>query len=903
MQPTELYDRSGEHLILRLENPAINERRYLPLDPQGLETPLLDTSEYDGTTLSPALAAATIAFTDPEFWQHPGFHLQKGYSPTLAERLVSDLLLGDEPPGWRRSLRAKLLAAQITARFGRGKVLEWYLNSADYGNLLFGANAAAQAYLGKPASALNLSEAALLASVSDAPDLNLWDAPDIARERQQKVIQAMLRAGWVTTAQAEEANQANITPPPSPQMSSLAAQSFTQLVLQQLSNILGNPQVIRGGWKIITTLDTDLQSQVVCTSERWVSPESTSTDYTSCEAARLLPTRPVEGLSPQARLQASAVILDPQNGQLLAFAEAPSPAMGTTMPSGTGLTSLAAHQPGSLLTPFIYLTGFARGLSPASLVWDIPERVPAIIASEIPPDTEYHGPMRLRLALANDYLAPALYLLAQLGTETVWRTAQQMGLASLSPLSGVEAYRLPLRGGAITPLEAAQAYATLANGGVLSGFTPNPPNGPVTPATLLQVFDPLGNLRLDCQARPAECHWVERPVINPQMAYLLTHILSDEAARWPSLGHPNPLEIGRPVAAKLGRTGDSTDAWTIGYTPQMTIGVWVGIPEADESKLKLSPLTAAGLWHALIQFASADEPPQAWEAPPGITSLMVCETSGLLPTPECPTTVTEVFLNGYEPTHPDNLYRTFLINRQTGLLATVFTPPELVEKRVMLVIPPEASNWAKQAGVPMPPEEYDLVYLPPEQLEAHIHSPEMFTYVGGEVPIIGTASGEDFSYYSLQIGEGLNPNQWIQLGDPISTPVEDGMLITWDTRGLDGLYALRLQVVRTNQRVDTAIIQITVDNQPPEIMVLYPEDGQQFIYPQDRLVRFQAQATDNYTLAQVTFFVDGQLLATLTSPPFALPWNGTLGRHTFLAIATDRAGNQQEASITFTIRR
>jgi hypothetical protein len=181
----------------------------------------------------------------------------------------------------------------------------------------------------------------------------------------------------------------------------------------------------------------------------------------------------------------------------------------------------------------------------------------------------------------------------------------------------------------------------------------------------------------------------------------------------------------------------------------------------------------------------------------------------MLPTAECPNLVSEVFLNGNEPIQPDNMYRRYAVNRETGLLATVFTLPQLIEDRVYLVVPPEARAWAEAAGLEIPPASYDAIQAPPVDPDVNILSPELFGEIGGDVTIEGTAAGEDFVSYRLLAGQGLNPQEWIEIARG-SQPVTDGILARWDTGGLSGLYAVQLQVLRSDQRVDTAITQFTV---------------------------------------------------------------------------------------------
>jgi hypothetical protein len=210
-----------------------------------------------------------------------------------------------------------------------------------------------------------------------------------------------------------------------------------------------------------------------------------------------------------------------------------------------------------------------------------------------------------------------------------------------------------------------------------------------------------------------------------------------------------------------------------------------------------------------MQLASQNPSRDGWVIPADVSVINVCDPSGMLPTADCPNLVSEVFLNGNEPIQPDTMYRKYSVNRETGLLATVFTLPQLIEERVYLVVPSDARSWAEGAGLDIPPSNYDVIQSPRFDETVNIISPALFSEVSGEVEIRGTAAGADFVSYRLLIGQGLNPREWIQIADG-NEPVTNGLLADWDTSGLNGLYALQLQVVRADQRVDTAIIQVTV---------------------------------------------------------------------------------------------
>jgi membrane peptidoglycan carboxypeptidase len=675
LQPTRLYDRSGQTLIYTLENPASSGKNYLYVSSRISKSSVKDELGEEAAAFSePApddLIASILAVQDPTFWEHNGYLLQglrQGEHRTLAQRLVVDLLLWEEPPGLVRDLRERLLAAQITGHYGRARIIEWYLNSASFGPKIIGADAAARAYFDKPAAELNLAESALLAAVAESPSLNPFTAAEIVRERQQQVLSTMLTQGVINHEEMQEALltplefNAPVEPPYEP------APAFTRMVLDQLEQRFGSRWLERGGLNIITSLDHDLQTQINCTSNeelnRLQSGVTTQLPPSEkeCSAALLLPTMPISAGLSRRELAANVIVFNPESGQVLALS-------GGTYP-GLDPTRLPGHSPGTLLTPFIYLTAFTRGFSPASLVWDIPSNLPGL---EITAQDEnvYRGPIRLRTAFANDYLIPAVQVINQIGPENVWQTAQQMGITSLlqSWPSNYESGQRFFQGSETTLLEMVQAFGVFANLGASTGlvdlYSPAPSQA-LLPVLVLEVSDHTGKTWLNCRESIIQCPMQARPVVSPQLAYLIIHMLSDEVARWPSLGHPNPLEIGRPAAVKIGRTLDSQGSWTIGFTPQLVTGVWVGPASRDPQSIPITPAedkavlsAAAGLWHAVIQYATRELPPLGWTLPGGIKQVEVCEPSGLLPTLYCPTTVSEVFLEGNEPIYTDNLYRPF----------------------------------------------------------------------------------------------------------------------------------------------------------------------------------------------------------------------------------------------------
>jgi hypothetical protein len=301
-----------------------------------------------------------------------------------------------------------------------------------------------------------------------------------------------------------------------------------------------------------------------------------------------------------------------------------------------------------------------------------------------------------------------------------------------------------------------------------------------------------------------------------------------------------------------------------------------------------------------MQVAVHDLPTVSWEKPSGIVNVSVCDPSGLLPTSACSNVVNEFFLEGRQPVQADTLFQVFKVNAETGLLATVFTPPELVEKRTYMLVPPEARLWAKTAGVPTPPTAYDTVRKPPVMPAVHITKPEMFSDGRGVLEIRGAAGGSGFTSYRLEFGQGLYPSLWQQIDIDSKWPVTEGLLGKWDTTGLDGLYALRLMVVRSDQRVDEAVVQVTLDNTPPQLAITYPLVGQTISRAQEPQVALQAQASDSF-LKNVKFYVDDILVGQSSLAPFGVVWASKVGKHTLRVVATDRAGNTAEAKMDFTV--
>ncbi|HSQ27788.1 MAG TPA: transglycosylase domain-containing protein, partial [Anaerolineales bacterium] len=921
LQPTRLVDRSGEHILLVIQNPrlapaSINaetiaqyRRNFLPIQPSD-PVSVQDTGiEYLPTNI----ITTTIAIADPEFWKHPGFTLQgffKTEQKTLSQQLAASLLLDTEPPGFLKAIRERLLAAQITSHFGREKILEWYLNSAAYGRFSYGIDEASRLYFDKPASQLSLAEAAVLAAVSQSPTLNPHDAPQAALERQKFVIQEMLRLRLISPEEGVQAalEKLNFSASAQPGKSLLIsvlepqlAPAFVNLAVAELDTIVQRSRLERGGFIVQTTLDYALQVQANClisAQQAQLKSPGEQTQPANCQAFEYIEPLEFDQDPIPTSPQAEAIVLNPQNGQVMAFAADP---LQSLQPG-----YLPAHPSGSLSTPFIYLTAFTRGMSPASLVWDTPFETDLIVRN---PDNLYHGPLRLRIAMANDYLVAAQKVLEQVGLQNVLQITRQLGInpATSNTTTPVNSEDLL---GRVDILQIGRAYGIFANQGLLAGkenaksvsIHPDDSNS-LSPVTIFQISQSDQSVIFH-QATESK----SRPIISPQLAYLVNHILSDEAARWASLGHPNPLETGYPLAAKMNQTLDGNSNWVIGYSTDRVVGVWLGSDDSlaqvgNQPQTSLSN-AAAGLWHALAKYTMQASPGvRAFPVPDGISSLSVCDPSGMLPDDDCPNTVSEVFLPGNEPVQADTLFQTISVNRQTGHLATVFTPVDLVEERVYMMVPQEEHTWIKQSGIPIPPQTHDIVPSdPPSSPEVQLLSPVMFNTVSGEFAIEGIVSLSGLDFFRVQIGQGLNPQSWLQIGDDFSQSNQEPFRVVWDTTGLDGVYTIQLIAVHQDQSIQRAAILVTIDNQAPKITIEQPYPGEILSAPKNEEFIFQADVQDNLGIQKVEFYLDGKILAGRFVSPFIATWRPVIGEHTLKIIAIDQAGNQTSTETSFTIQ-
>ena len=630
-----------------------------------------------------ALRQATIATEDSSFYQNPGvdltgilraawINLTGGETlaggSTITQQVARRLLLSPSEQTDRslqRKLREALLAWNLARSLSKDQVLALYLNQMYYGGLAYGVEAASQTFFGKPVAELDLAESALLAGLPQAPGAyDPFQHPEAAKARQAVVLGLMQRTGAITAEQRALAAAEPLVYNPQPYP--ILAPHFVMMVRQQAAALVSPDEVYRlGGITIRTTLDLDAQQHaeqaVAHQLERLRQQAQHAVSYNVNDAA--------------------LVALDPASGQILAMVG--SPDYFNEPISGAVNMTLAPRQPGSALKPIIYAAAFDPSQpdpwTPATMILDVTTNFTTHDGKAYTPvnyDQLEHGPVLARQALASSLNIPAVKTLQHVGLQRLFTVAGSLGITTLGDPDQYD-LSLALGGGDMNLLELTSAYAALSQGGLK-----------VTPQAILDIEDPQGSVLYipPAAARPQ--------VIDPRAAWLVTDILSDDSARELGFGRNSVLNIGRPAAVKTGTTTNFHDNWTVGYTPDLVVGVWAG--NADHSAMHdVNGLTgAAPIWAEYMRTALNGRPELSFTRPPGLAQGEVCALSGLLPGPACPYRRSEWFIDGTRPIRTDTVYRPVELDAATGRLADASTPPARRVERLALDLPPSAEAWA-----------------------------------------------------------------------------------------------------------------------------------------------------------------------------------------------------------------
>jgi len=561
IESTKIYDRSGEHLLYEIHGEE--KRTVIPLD-----------------KISNHLVKATLAAEDDDFYNHKGVDFRsilraawldiKGGGTrsqggsTITQQLVKNSILTPEKT-FSRKFKELILSLEIERRFSKDQILEMYLNEIPYGSNAYGAEAASLTFFGKNAVNLTLAEAATIASLPRATTFYspFGSHPEALEARRQYVINRMATLGYITPEEADSANQEKTQF--TENREGIVAPHFVLYIKELLAEKYGEDFIERGGLKVYTTLDYDKQKMaedlVFEMSKNYVQ------NFNAHNAALLAS--------------------DPKTGQILVMVG--SRDYFDLENDGNVNVTTRPRQPGSSFKPFAYARAFVKGYTPDTLLFDFTTNFGLQGGKEYIPqnyDGKEHGPVTMRAALANSLNIPAVQTLYLAGIDETIDLARQMGITTLEDRSRF-GLSLVLGGGEVKLLDFVPAYGVFANDGIRQEKT-----------VILKITDKDNKVLEEWKSSEG------KRVLEEQVAREINNVLSDNNARLMIFGARNSLNLGeRIVAAKTGTTQDYRDAWTVGYTPSLSAGVWVGNNDNSEMKRADGSQVAAPIWQAFMKKA------------------------------------------------------------------------------------------------------------------------------------------------------------------------------------------------------------------------------------------------------------------------------------------------------------
>ncbi len=571
---------------------------------------------------------AAIASEDKDFYSHSGFSLKaiarsaakdiehKAFiygGSTITQQLVKNSLLSPDK-NLIRKYQEVLLSQQIESKFTKPEILEMYLNSVYFGEGAFGIQEAAESYFGKSAKELNLAEAAILVGVLPAPTSYspLSGSFDEAKIRQEIVLQKMLEQGYISQSEKNQALKTKLSFNPVKNENSTEAAHFALTVKDQLVSEYGEETISREGLVVKTTIDLELQQKALSEINKQL-----------------------ENLKNSNANNGAVVIIEPKSGEVLAM-------VGSRdwNDNRFGKVNLATRprSPGSSFKPIIYSAAFEKGLiTPSTILKDQPTQFKLSSNKFEKPyaplnyDLRFRGPVTVRRALSNSLNVPAVEVMQMVGLDDGLAMAKRLGVSSLGNKSNY-GLSLVLGTGEVSLLDMTGVYSVFANEGIK-----------IEPTLISEINDKRG--------RTIYKHEVKRePVLQPEVAFLISSILSDNKSRAEEFG--NLLTISKTAAVKTGTSNEYRDALTIGYTPDIVVGVWVGNNDNKPMSQIAGSLGAAPIWKNLMEYLLKDKPDKSFNPPPGVTQISVCSYNGLpLRNQEATSSARkEYFINGTVPT-------------------------------------------------------------------------------------------------------------------------------------------------------------------------------------------------------------------------------------------------------------
>lgn len=631
--------------------------------------------------LPPYVTQATVSVEDKDFYKHIGFDLMgilraiyktstgqrlEGGS-TITQQLVKTTLLSPERT-FRRKIREFTLALVIEIVYSKDQILSMYLNNIPYGGTAWGIEAASQTYFGKNSKDLTLGEASLLAGLPQAPTkFSPFGAhPELASERQKVVLRRMVEDKHISEDEARKAESEKIV---FTKQAGIKAPHFSLYVKDQLVEKYGQDIVEHGGLRVTTTLDLDLQN---------MAQETVKTE--------------VDKLTKKNVGNGAAVITNPKTGEI--YAMVGSKDYFAEDEDGKFNVVFSNRQPGSSIKPLNYALGIMKGkITASSPLADVPTCFGVTGQPDYCPvnyDGTFHGITHPRFALGNSYNIPAVRTLALNGVNDFIEFANRMGISSFEDPARY-GLSLTLGGGEVKMIDMAKAFGVFANSGVKQSLL-----------SILKVEDYNGNVLEEAEIKDGD------RILPTGVAYIISHILYDNNARSAAFGTSSALDVaGHPeVSVKTGTTNDRKDNWTIGYTPEIVVAVWVGNNNNEAMSSVTSGITGASpIWNKIMKFSlntiesgglsgHGENREKHGHVYPvktdDIVGTNICATTGELPAgpsdnPGCPTRF-EFFLEEYPPKPSSLTTRPMLVYKDTGMLSKNDASPEQIETRDKQII-------------------------------------------------------------------------------------------------------------------------------------------------------------------------------------------------------------------------
>jgi len=693
-QSTKIYDRTGEKLLYDIHN---NIKRKVV--------------SYEDISID--IKNATVAIEDSEYYQHKGIsitgiiralltnlsegRLRGGGGSTITQQLVKNSFLTPEKT-FARKIKEAILSIKMEKNFSKEKILTLYLNENPYGGSIYGVEEASFSFFGKRAKDVTLAEAAYLAALPQAPS---YYSPyginkDKLDDRKNIVLKRMLDLGFIEEVRYEEAKKEDVLFLNRDERG-IQAPHFVMFIKSYIEKTYGKDAVENSGLKIVTTIDLDLQKE----AEKMVE------DY----------IKEIEGKFNAKN--AGMIGIDPKTGQILVMVGSRN--YFDENYEGKFNVTLGKRQPGSSFKPFVYATAFKEGYTPETVVFDLKTEFNASCNPDGTPkpginskecyqpgnyDNIYRGPVSFRDALAQSINIPAVKVLYLAGLKDSLQTAKDLGITTLGDPSRY-GLTLVLGGGETTLLEMTGAYSVFANDGVK-----NPITG------ILKIEDSKGNTIEEFKSKSINA-------LDSNVARTINDILKDNDARAPSFGQESWLYFPeREVAVKTGTTNDYRDAWVIGYTPNFSLGLWVGNNDNLEMEKKVAGFIAAPLWNEFFKKVFEKLPEESF---PEMNKQTMTDLKPIL--------------RGYWQGGI-----SYFIDKMSGKLATEFTPEETKEEKILTQIHSilywidrESSQfvlwedpvrqWAKNQNIKEQteddiPKEYDDIHTEEYQPIVKIISPQ-----------------------------------------------------------------------------------------------------------------------------------------------------------------------------------